>query len=150
MKASVLFLITFCLNAECICQEKDSIIINTNTEFYKRSKGISISKTEFDSLVTVLNFIIEKKAEFSIENHIQAIRIYNTVWYYHLNTTYDSNIEYFYTNYKEDYLSLSIRTLDAKPSKGKSHYSKKYNTRVGGLPNENSLFFISAYDGQSK
>jgi hypothetical protein len=150
MKLAFLFLVTFFINQKCISQENDSTIIKKDAELHNHSKGIPITKNGFDSLITCLNSIMAKKGEFSIENHIQAVRSYNTIWYYQFNTTYDNSIELFYAKYKKDYLSLSIKILDGKPSKGKSHYSKKYNIRVGGLPNENSLFFISAYDGQSK
>ena len=104
--------------------------------------GIPITKTEFNKKVSTYMKLMSDWTNFTSQNYIDMVRLFNTIG--------DSNLKRidYYRMYYEIFLVMYNKRagifLDAKPMKGMSMYSKKFNLWIGDRPfgNNNSIFKI--------
>ncbi|MEL6810511.1 MAG: hypothetical protein AAFP76_04180 [Bacteroidota bacterium] len=103
--------------------------------------GVEINQLEFQGLLTELMDAMNSNVTLDVNMASDMVKVWNTtLWRYleGLELQFEAYDQLFTTNY----LSDSIRLLEAIPDRGLRYYSKTRELAIGGLPDPNSCFRV--------
>jgi len=101
--------------------------------------GIPIEAQAFLTLVTQALEKMANTADFSTDEHITLVRIWNTIQANKLSDK-QATFKRYTEQYRTTYMPQAIAKLEASLTKGMSWYSQKYDIYIGGIPHENSQY----------
>lgn len=114
-------------------------LLTAQANAQKKCNKQMISIKQFDSLVQkYINTISIDKIDTTMA--FELARIYNTIEWENMS---NEECKTFIAIYNKQYYYDVISLLEAKRWKGGSYYSKKFNITIGGVPQENSRYFIT-------
>jgi len=109
-----------------------------------------LSLHSFDKIVKKYLDGFSKRKSFSTKEHIQMVKILNTLSNNRMASQYPEKSFYkeFTANFYEHYIDESISTLNAKITTGMCYYSREHDIYIGGNINSdnhlNSQYIITS------